>query len=124
MPKKQSVSKQQKAGLHFPIGRIGRLLKNTSKMKRCGVASSVYLTAVLEYCTSEVLELSGNICRDSKRKRLTPEDISMAVRGDPELAKLCAGMSVITGNKLQFDSSILKPPPKKSKKTEEGADKN
>ncbi len=92
-------------------------------MKRCGEASAVYLTAVLEYITAEIIELSGNACRDSKRKRLTPEDISGAVRGDPELAKLCAGMSVFTGDKLVFNSSMLKPAATKSKKSEEGAEK-
>lgn len=119
MPKKPGVSKQVKAGLHFPISRIGRSLKIKSKMKRCGESSAIYLAAVLEYVTAEIMELGGNICRDSKRKRLTPEDISMAIRGDPELAKLCAGMSVFTGDKLVFNSSMLKPAATKSKKPAE-----
>jgi histone H2A len=88
-------------------------------MKRCGEASSVYLTAVLEYVTSEIMELSGNVCRENKRKRVTPEDISMAIRGDPELAKLCAGMSLFIGDKLHITSSMLKSAPPKSKKPEE-----
>ena len=92
-------------------------------MKRCGEASSVYLTAVLEYVTSEIMELSGNVCRDSKRKRISPEDISMAIRGDPELAKLCAGMSVFTGDKLHITSGMLKAAPLKSKKPEEENEK-
>lgn len=124
MSKKPSVSKQTKAGLNFPIARIGRSLKTTAKMKRCGESSAIYLTAVLEYITAEIMELGGNLCRDSKRKRLTPEDISAAIRGDPELAKLCAGMSVFAGNKLVFNSSVLKPATTKSKKPEKEGAKN
>ncbi len=42
--------------------------------------AAVYLAAVLEYISAELLEVSGNVARDRKRSRIIPYDISAAVR--------------------------------------------
>jgi len=51
-----------RAGLTFPVGRIGSLLR---KNKNLRVASDapVFLASVLEYLTAEIIELAGNICQ-------------------------------------------------------------
>jgi histone H2A len=53
-PRKKTVTKSVKAGLQFPVGRIGRYLKNGRYAKRVGVGAPVYLAAVLEYLAAEV----------------------------------------------------------------------
>lgn len=53
-PKKKPVSRSVKAGLQFPVGRIGRYLKNGRYSKRIGTGAPVYLAAVLEYLAAEV----------------------------------------------------------------------
>lgn len=54
--KAKSVSRSQKAGLQFPVGRIARFLKKGRYAQRVGSGSPVYLSAVLEYLAAEVLE--------------------------------------------------------------------
>ena len=75
-------------GLQFPVGRIGRYLRQGKYAKRMGAGAPVYLAAVLEYLTAEILELAGNAARDNKRSRITPRHITLAVRNDEELNKL------------------------------------
>ncbi|KAK5841513.1 hypothetical protein PVK06_003834 [Gossypium arboreum] len=60
-PKKKPVSRSVKAGLQFPVGRIGRYLKKGRYSQRVGTGAPVYLAAVLEYLAAEVLELAGPI---------------------------------------------------------------
>ncbi|KAK9282475.1 hypothetical protein L1049_005393 [Liquidambar formosana] len=45
----KSVSRSQKAGLQFPVGRIARFLKAGKYAERVGAGAPVYLSAVLEY---------------------------------------------------------------------------
>lgn len=54
-PKKKPVSRSVKAGLQFPVGRIGRFLKKGRYAQRVGTGAPVYLAAVLEYLAAEVL---------------------------------------------------------------------
>jgi histone H2A len=53
-PKKKPVSRSVKAGLQFPVGRIGRYLKQGRYSQRIGTGAPVYLAAVLEYLAAEV----------------------------------------------------------------------
>lgn len=56
-PKKKPVSRSVKAGLQFPVGRIGRYLKKGRYAQRVGSGAPVYLAAVLEYLAAEVIIL-------------------------------------------------------------------
>ncbi|OWM68819.1 hypothetical protein CDL15_Pgr025006 [Punica granatum] len=53
-PKKKPISRSVKAGLQFPVGRIGRYLKKRRYSERVGTGAPVYLAAVLEYLAAEV----------------------------------------------------------------------
>ena len=85
---KKAVSRSAKAGLQFPVGRVARYLKKGKYATRIGAGAPVYLAAVLEYLTAEVLELAGNAARDNKKNRIVPRHIQLAVRNDEELSKL------------------------------------
>ncbi|VAI53913.1 unnamed protein product [Triticum turgidum subsp. durum] len=67
--RKKAVTRSVKAGLQFPVGRIGRYLKKGRYAQRVGSGAPVYLAAVLEYLAAEVLELAGNAAKDNKKTR-------------------------------------------------------
>ncbi|KAF3652663.1 Histone H2AX [Capsicum annuum] len=93
----KSVSRSAKAGLQFPVGRVARWLKKGKYAERVSAGAPVYLSAVLEYLAAEVLELAGNAAKDSKKKRIVPRNIQLAVRNDAELSKLLENVTFASG---------------------------
>ncbi|MFS7903029.1 putative transcription factor Hap3/NF-YB family [Helianthus anomalus] len=108
-PRKKSVTRSVKAGLQFPVGRIGRYLKHDRYAKRVRTGALVYLVAVLEYMAAEVLELAGNAARDNKKRRVGPRHIQLAVRNDEELSKLLKSVTIANGDVLPNIHSTLLP---------------
>ena len=111
----KSTTKSVKAGLQFPVGRIGRYLKKGKYATRLGAGAPVYLCAVLEYLCAEILELAGNAARDNKKSRIIPRHIQLAVRNDEELNKLLGGVTIASGGVLPNIHAVLLPKKSKSK---------
>jgi histone H2A len=110
-----SQSQSARAGLQFPVGRINRYLRrHFHNQHRIGKTSGVYLGAVLEYLTAEVLELSGNAARDNKKSRIVPRHIQLAVRNDEELNKLLGSVAIAGGGVLPNIHQALLPRRKKN----------
>ena len=107
--KKKATSRSAKAGLQFPVGRVARHMKNARVASRIGAGAPVYLAAVLEYLTAEILELAGNAARDNKKTRIIPRHIQLAVRNDEELNKLFGGVTIASGGVLPNIHSVLIP---------------
>ena len=112
---KKSNSKSSKAGLQFPVARIGRYLKKGGYATRVGAGAPVYLAAVLEYLCAEILELAGNAARDNKKARIIPRHITLAVRNDEELNKFLGGVTIASGGVLPNIHSVLLPKKSKAK---------
>ncbi|XP_072955278.1 probable histone H2A.5 [Typha angustifolia] len=113
--RKKPVSRSVKAGLQFPVGRIGRYLKMGRYSERVGTGAPIYLAAVLEYLAAEVLELAGNAARDNKKSRIIPRHVLLAVRNDDELGKLLAGVTIAHGGVLPNINPVLLPKQSASK---------
>lgn len=113
--KKTQTSRSSKAGLQFPVGRIHRHLRKGNYSERVGAGAPVYLAAVMEYLTAEVLELAGNAARDNKKTRIIPRHIQLAVRNDEELNKLLGGVTIASGGVLPNIHTVLVPRSKKGK---------
>ncbi len=111
-----SKSRSAKAGLTFPVGRLGRLLKKGRYAKRVGAGAPVYMAAVLEYLVAELLELAGNAARDNKKTRITPRHIQLAVKNDEELNKYLGRATIASGGVLPNIHTVLL-----KKKNEKGA---
>eukprot|EP00986_Skeletonema_menzelii_P020127 scaffold30257_cov160-Skeletonema_menzelii.AAC.5 len=106
---KKSTTSSAKAGLQFPVGRIGRYLRQGKYATRMGAGAPVYLAAVLEYLCAEILELAGNAARDNKKARIVPRHITLAVKNDEELNKLLGGVTIASGGVLPNIHAVLLP---------------
>ncbi|ELK36214.1 PREDICTED: histone H2A type 1 [Myotis davidii] len=111
--KSRSRSRSFRAQLQFPVGRIHRLLRKGHYAERIGAGAPVYLAAVLEYLTAEILELAGNASRDNKKTRIIPRHLQLAIRNDEELNKLLGKVTIAQGGVLPNIQAVLLP-----KKTE------
>merc|ERR1711978_752987 len=116
--KGKAKSRSSRAGLQFPVGRIHRMLRKGNYAERVGAGAPVYLAAVMEYLSAEILELAGNAARDNKKARIIPRHLQLAVRNDEELNKLLSGVTIAAGGVLPNIESVLLP-----KKNEKGEKK-
>lgn len=109
------MTRSARAGLQFPVGRIHRFLREGRYADRVGAGAPVYLAAVLEYLSAEVLELAGNAARDNKKSRINPRHIQLAIRNDEELNKMLGMATIPAGGVLpNIHQALL--PAKKAKK--------
>ncbi|XP_070658158.1 histone H2A type 1-B-like [Bos indicus] len=109
----KAKTRSSRAGLQFPVGRVHRLLRKGNYSERVGAGAPVYLAAVLEYLTAEILELAGNAAWDNKKTRIIPRHLELAIRNDEELNKLLGRVTIAQGGVLPNIQAVLLP-----KKTE------
>ena len=113
--KRPAVPRSRMAGLKFPVGRLERYLRRHSTARRVSRGAPVYLAAVLEYLAAEVLEISGNACRDSKKRRIMPRHIQLACRGDVELHDVLRNVTIAGGGTIPCIHQALVPKGKKGR---------
>ena len=115
--------KQNKAGIIFPPALIEKFLRQFGYVKvMISTTAPVYLAAVLEYITFEILDLSNNYCKDNKRARINIRDVELSIRTDVELDNLCSKLNInlLGGGVIPFiHSSLLKKNIKKTLKHSE-----
>ncbi|XP_027621845.1 histone H2A.2-like, partial [Tupaia chinensis] len=83
--------------------------------ERVGAGAPVYLAAVLEYLTAEILELAGNAARDNKKTRIIPRKkprfppppLQLAIRNDEELNKLLGKVTIAQGGALPNIQALM-----------------
>ena len=115
-------SRSSRVGLQFPVGRMHRLLKKGHHAERIEAGAPVYLAAVLDYLSAEILELAGNAARDNKKTRIIPTHLQLPIRNDEELNKLLSWVTIAERGVLSNIKSIFLP--KKSEEAQSSAPKS
>ncbi|XP_063785854.1 histone H2A type 1-like [Pseudophryne corroboree] len=105
----KAKTRSSRASLQFPDGHVHRLLRKGNYAERVGAGAPVYLAAVLEYLTAEILELTGNTTRDNKKTCNIPRHLQLAVCNDEELNKLFGGVTIGQGGVLPNIQAVLLP---------------
>jgi histone H2A len=107
--KRPQTSRSERAGLVFPVGRIHRYMKDAHLVEQIRGGAPVYMAAVLEYLTAEVLELAGYAAKDNKKHRIIPRHLQLAVGNDEEFRKLFEGVVISQGGVLPHINTALLP---------------
>ena len=88
-------SKKNKSGIIFPPSIVEKFLRNFGYSKIMVTDTApIYLAAVLEYLTYEILDLSSEYCKENKRKRITVRDLEIIVKSDNELNMLLKKINI------------------------------
>lgn len=97
--KGKAKRKRLQGDLLFPVRKVKKEMKGLFGMKKqfknsrserinITTEAAIFTSAVIEYLTAEVLELSGECSKQMKRGRIVPRHIMSAVRMDDELVIL------------------------------------
>eukprot|EP01084_Bolivina_argentea_P144022 252789_1 len=113
---KAAVSRSSRAGITFPVGRVASLLKKGKYASRFGRAAPVFVAAVLEHLTAELVTAAAAAAKDADKKRLTPRYINLGIRGDDEFSNLLAGAIISGGGVLPHINKVLLKTKKTKKK--------
>ena len=117
--KQKAVGAATRAGISIPPAKIERLMRRDRLNGRIGRSASVYMAAVLDYIANEILETSGDMAEQHKKKRINPRHLKLALDADNELMKLTSGSIIHQGGfKQHIEEALL--PAKKGKKKAAG----
>ena len=90
-------SAQERAGVKFPIGRMGKIAKQGRFADRISQGTPVFMAGVLEYLAFEIVELASKQAEQDKtsgsrgHKTIMPRHIMLAIKSDEELDKFKKG---------------------------------
>lgn len=85
--------------------------------ERIGEGGAIYLAAVLEYLTAELVELAGIISQENRRQRIVPRHILMAIKRDDEFNMLLKDVTISYGGVMSYINPVLLPKPTKARAT-------
>lgn len=91
------TSRSCRAGLIFPVSRIERFLRRGDYAERIGSGASVYMAAVLQYLTYDIVDIAGNIAANDHKRRIAPRHLQETITCDSELQQLLGGIALPQG---------------------------
>ncbi|XP_034342218.1 histone H2A-like 3 [Arvicanthis niloticus] len=98
--RRPNISRSRRAELQFPVSRVDRFLREGKFSRRLSSSAPVFLAGVLEYLTSNILDLAGEEAHNNGRKRIAPEHVCQVVQNNDQLHQFFK-----EGTKSPFDSS-------------------
>lgn len=84
--RRQKRTRSQRGEL--PLSLVDRFLREEFHSSRLSSSALSFLTSVLEYLTSNILELAGEVAYTTGRKRIAPEDVRLVVQNNEQLRQL------------------------------------
>jgi histone H2A len=90
-PRSKTHSKSSKAGLVFPVGTIGRHMREgRDGSGRVSTKASVYYTASIEFFAAYIIEESAKHARLASKGeyKITPQHVKLAIDGSADLRRL------------------------------------
>ena len=116
--KRVYTSRSYRAGLNFPPSFAEKYIRQFGASSLAvGRGAGVYLAAVLEYLTAEILELAGNAALDSRKRRIIVRHMTLAIENDDELRIICKNFSFLGGGVIPYIHSAFLPSKKTTKKS-------
>ncbi|XP_044279132.1 histone H2A-beta, sperm-like [Varanus komodoensis] len=95
--RRPKTSRSCRAGLIFPVSRIDRFLRRGDFAERVGAGASVYMAAVLQYLTYDIVDIAGKIAESDHKRRIAPRHLQQAISSDSELHCLLGGIVLPQG---------------------------
>ncbi|CAH6779648.1 H2al2a [Phodopus roborovskii] len=86
--RRRNITRSARAELQFPVSRVDRFLREGNYSRRLSSSAPVFLAGILEYLTSNILELAGEEAHINGRKRITPEHVYRVVQNNEHLQEL------------------------------------
>ncbi|KAM8927906.1 histone H2A type 1-F-like [Pelodytes ibericus] len=85
-PRQTQTLRFSQPNLYFSVTRVHNHLRRVTYSSRVGSLASVYLAAVLQYLTSEILQVATSAAGPARH--IFPKHLQFAVRNDEELGRL------------------------------------
>ncbi|XP_050998235.1 histone H2A-Bbd type 1-like [Acomys russatus] len=85
---RKHISRSSRAELQFPVSRVDRFLREGNYSRRLSSSAPVFFAGVLEYVTSNLLELAGEEAHTNGKKRIAPEHVIRVVKNNEQLHHL------------------------------------
>ncbi len=98
---------EKRLGLAWGVGRTASALRKGRFSDRFGKGAAIFMAAVLQYLTSELLEMAGDHAHEKKKTLIQPKNIMHVIRNDDELSKLFAQIQVSDGGHKQHIEDFL-----------------
>lgn len=88
------LSRSDRAGLIFPVGRVHRLLRMGKVASRISANAPIFLAAAIERFISYFHEVAVKSAQNETSRRILPYHIQNAIRNDIELNELLTNFSL------------------------------
>ena len=113
---KKSVAKKAGSATIFPSGRIGSMLRKGQYAKRVSKSAGFYAAGVISYLAREMLEVVTKSLKGKKNVRISPRNLTLAVRADEEMGSLLQNVTISRGGVAPGINSALEKKKSASKK--------
>ncbi|XP_069895491.1 histone H2A-Bbd type 1-like [Dipodomys merriami] len=95
--KRRAMTRSARAELQFPVSRVDRFLREDKYAQRLCSLTPVFLTGILEYLVSNILDLAGKEARRNGTTCITPEHVKMVVENQKEFQFIHHNIKALSG---------------------------